>query len=63
MRTVRKLVLWETLALPIGIAVAVLVAFAVRFAAGAEGWWQDAGGFVLLGLLLVAFITALRSPR
>jgi hypothetical protein len=48
---------------PIGIAVAVLVAFAVRFAAGAEGWWQDAGGFVLLGLLLVAFITALRSPR
>jgi hypothetical protein len=63
MRTVRKLVLGETWTLPIGIAVAVLVAFAVRAFAGADGWWEDAGGFVLLGLLLVAFVVALRSPR
>jgi hypothetical protein len=62
-RTLRKLVLGETWSLPIGIAVAVLVAFAVREAAGAGGWWEDAGGFVLLGLLLVAFVTAVRFRR
>jgi hypothetical protein len=63
MRTVRKLVLGETWALPIGICVAVLAAFALRALAGPDGWWEDAGGFVLLGLLLVAFVTAVRSPR
>jgi hypothetical protein len=63
MRTLRKLVLGETWTLPAGIAVAVLAAYAVRAAAGASGWWQDAGGFVLLALLLAAFAAALRSPR
>ena len=63
MRTLRKLVLGETWTLPIGIALAVLVAFGVREAAGAADWWEDAGGFVLLGLLLVVFVTALRTPR
>jgi hypothetical protein len=62
-RRLRKLVLGETWALPIGIAAAVLIAFLVRSIAGEEGWWQDAGGFVLLGLLLVGFATALRTPR
>jgi hypothetical protein len=41
----------------------VLAAFGVRAVAGAGGWWEDAGGFVLLAFLLVAFVTALRNPR
>jgi hypothetical protein len=63
MRTLRKLVLGETWALPAGIALAVLVAVAVRAVAGADGWWRDAGGFVLLGLLVVAFGAALIVRR
>jgi len=59
----RKLVLGETWTLPLGIFAAVAVAFVVRGAAGPGGWWEDAGGFVLLGLLLVAFVAALRSAR
>jgi hypothetical protein len=62
-RTLRKLVLGETWSLPAGIALAVLVAFGLRAAAGTHGWWADAGGFVLLALLLVAFVAALRFPR
>jgi hypothetical protein len=63
LRTLRKLVLGETWVLPIGIAVAVLVAVAVREAVGAGAWWEDGGGFVLLALLVVAFVAALRFPR
>jgi hypothetical protein len=62
-RTLRKLVLGETWALPIGIAVAVAVAFALSEAAGAAGWWADAGGFVLMALLVVAFVVALIFRR
>ena len=63
MRTLRKLVLGETWALPIGIATAVGTAALLRAAAGAEAWWTDAGGFVLLGLLVVAFAAGLRFRR
>jgi hypothetical protein len=63
LRTLRKLVLGETWALPIGIAVAVVVAVAVRAVAGEGRWWQDGGGFVLLAVLVVAFVAALRFPR
>ena len=63
LRTLRKLVLGETWTLPAGIAIAVLGAFLVRAAAGPGGWWERAGGFVLLALLLAAFVTALRNPR
>jgi len=62
-RTLRKLVLGETWALPIGIAVAVVVAFAVSEAAGAATWWVDAGGFVLLALLVAAFVVAVLFGR
>ena len=63
MRTLRKLVLGETWVLPIGIAVAVAVAFALSEAAGAARWWADAGGFVLLGLLVAAFVVAVLFRR
>jgi hypothetical protein len=63
MRTLRKLVLGETWALPIGIAVAVGAAAIVATVAGSAGWWASAGGFVLLGLLVGAFAVALGIRR
>jgi hypothetical protein len=63
MRTLRKLVLGETWALPIGIAVAVGAAAIVSAVAGAAGWWASAGGFVLLGLLVGAFAVAVGIRR
>ena len=63
MRAVRKLVLGETWVLPIGIAVAVAVAAVVREVAGPGGWWEDAGGFVLLALLVCAFAASLGIRR
>jgi hypothetical protein len=62
-RTLRKLVLGETWALPIGIAVAVGVAGALDAVAGSEAWWTDAGGFVLLFLLVFAFAAGLGLRR
>jgi hypothetical protein len=63
MRALRKLVLGETWALPIGIAVAVGIAAIVRAVAGSPDWWQDDGGFVLLALLVGAFAAALAFRR
>jgi hypothetical protein len=31
-------------------------------AAGDGGWWRDAGGFVLLGLVIVALLVAVGRP-
>jgi hypothetical protein len=62
-RTLRKLVLGETWRLPIGVALAVAVAGALRIAAGPGGWWRPAGGFVLGALLVVALAAAVASPR
>jgi hypothetical protein len=61
-RTLRKLVLGETWTLPIGVAVAVGAAALLRLAAGDGGWWRDAGGFVLLGLVVVALLAAVGRP-
>ena len=63
MRTLRKLVLGETWALPVGIATAVGVAAIVRTVAGDAAWWRADGGWVLLALLVGAFAAALFRPR
>ena len=63
MRTLRKLVLGVTWALPIGIALAVGTAMVVRAVAGADGWWVHGGGCVLLVLLVGAFAVSLRNRR
>ena len=63
LRTLRKLVLGETWALPIGIAVAVGAAAVVSVVAGSSDWWHDSGGFVLLALLVGAFVAGLRIRR
>ena len=62
LKTLRKLVLGETWVLPIGVALAVGAAGVLRAVAGDHGWWRDAGGFVLLGLVLVALLVAARRP-
>jgi hypothetical protein len=63
MRALRKLLLGETWALPIGIAVAVAIAGVLRVVAGPGGWWEQAGGFVLLALLVAAFAVAVVLRR
>jgi hypothetical protein len=60
LRSARKLVLGETWTLPGGIAVAVLIAAALRLASGSGGWWRPAGGFVLAALLVGALAASLR---
>jgi hypothetical protein len=62
-RTLRKLILGETWVLPIGVALAVGVAALLRVSSGGHGWWRSGGGFVLLGLVLVALLAAAGRPR
>jgi hypothetical protein len=61
LRQLRLLVLGETRSLPIGVGVAILLAALVRELAGPDGWWRDAGGLVLLALVLVALWVSLRG--
>jgi hypothetical protein len=64
LRTLRKLVLGETWALPLAVVVAVGATAAARELAGLGGWFEDAGGWLLLGLLVLGFAGAvLRSGR
>jgi hypothetical protein len=63
MRALRKLILGETWALPIGIFVAVGAAVVLREVAGSADWWEDSGGFVLLALLAAAFLAGLGFRR
>jgi hypothetical protein len=63
MRALRKLVLGETWTLPLGVAAALAVAGILSAVSGDHGWWRDAGGFVLLALVLAALGLALRPAR
>jgi len=63
LRTLRKLVLGETWALPIGIFVAVGLAAVLAAVAGSAGWWEESGAFVLLALLAAAFVAGLGIRR
>ncbi|MGZ4201045.1 MAG: hypothetical protein ACXVRH_03180 [Thermoleophilaceae bacterium] len=55
----RKLVLGETWVLPLGVGAALGIAGLIRAVAGVHGWWHHAGGFVLLGLVLLALAASL----
>jgi hypothetical protein len=61
-RTLRKLVLGETWALPLGVALAVGAAALLHAAAGHAAWWRDGGGFVLLALVVAALLVAVGRP-
>ncbi|HEX6459900.1 MAG TPA: hypothetical protein VF032_13360 [Thermoleophilaceae bacterium] len=67
LRQLRKLVLGETWSLPLGVAAALAVAGIFRAVDGAHGWWHHAGGFILLGLVVLALsgslAGALRARR
>jgi hypothetical protein len=60
LRTLRKLVLGETWALPGAVALAVGTAAVLRVGAGADGWWADTGGWLLLAFLVAGFAVAVR---
>ena len=57
MRALRKLVLGETVALPVGVALLLAAGLVLRDVTGE--WWQDAGGFVLLALAVAVLAAAL----
>jgi hypothetical protein len=57
MRALRKLVLGETVALPVGVAIVLVVGLVLREAGG--DWWEDDGGFVLLALVVAVLLAAL----
>jgi hypothetical protein len=61
--TLRKLIFGETWVLPIGVAIAVGGAALLHELAGDNAWWRDAGGFVLLALVVVALLGAVGRPR
>ena len=56
----RKLVLGETWALPLGVALTLLAGLALD--AAGPGWWRSAGGFVLLACVLATLAASLRRP-
>ncbi len=58
MNALRKLVLGETRAVPAGVAVVLICALVLR----TTGWWQDAGGFVLLAGVAAVLTASLRLP-
>ena len=57
MRELRKLVLGETVALPVGVALVLVVGLALEALAGS--WWEDDGGFVLLALVVAVLAVSL----
>ena len=59
MRALRKLVFGETVALPVGVGLVLAAGLALEALAGS--WWEEAGGFVLLALV-VAVLTVALAP-
>ena len=57
MRELRKLILGETVALPVGVGLLLVLALALEEWAGS--WWTDAGGFILLALVVAVLAAAL----
>jgi hypothetical protein len=57
MRALRKLVLGETVALPVGVALVLVVGLVLREVGG--DWWEDDGGFVLLALVVAVLLVSL----
>ena len=57
MRALRKLVLGETVALPVGVLLVLLAALALEALGGS--WWEDGGGFVLLALVVAVLVVSL----
>jgi hypothetical protein len=62
LRTLKKLILGETLVLPAGVAATLVAAVVVREVAGDH--WHRVGGFLLLaGVVGVLLVSVARSAR
>ena len=59
LRTLRGLVLGETWTLPLGVALVLAAGALLREAA--PDFWEDAGGFVLLGGVVAVLLVAVRG--
>jgi len=59
MRALRKLVLGETWTLPLGVLATLAIALIADAVAGDSTWWQHAGGFLLLALVLATLAASL----
>ena len=57
MRALRKLIFGETVALPVGVGLLLVLALALDEWAGE--WWSDAGGFIVLALVIAVLAVAL----
>jgi hypothetical protein len=62
-RALRKLILGETWALPAGVGLTLVAGLVLDALAGGASWWRDAGGFVLLALVVAALSAALPRRR
>jgi hypothetical protein len=62
-KALRKLILGETWSLPAGVLITLIAGLVLEQVAGRAAWWHDAGGFVLLALVLVALAVALPRRR
>ena len=63
MRALRKLVLGETWALPLGVLATLVAALTLHEVAGDAGWWRHAGGFLLLALVVATLAASLAPAR
>jgi hypothetical protein len=63
MRALRKLILGETWALPLGVALTLVVGLVLEAVEGDDAWWRHAGGFLLLVLVVAALTAALPRRR
>ena len=62
LRSLRSLVLGETWTIPLGVGATLLIAAGLR-AALADSFWDQAGGFVLAGLVAATLAMALWTGR
>jgi membrane associated rhomboid family serine protease len=63
MKALRKLILGETWALPAGVFATLAVGLVLDALEGDDAWWQHAGGFVILALVMIALFAALPRRR
>jgi ABC-type phosphate/phosphonate transport system permease subunit len=63
LRSLRSLILGETWTIPLGVAVAVLIAALLR-SAFADAVWDEIGGFLFAGMIAITLVASIsRSSR
>jgi hypothetical protein len=62
LRSLRSLVFGETWTIPLGVAAAIVIAVLVRSAL-ADRLWDEAGGFVLAGMVGATLLVSLARSR